>query len=140
MEKIKNIVDDKLPSISIDNISMEILSPKEQKMALVGLTREKAYKKLVDMHDAKVMTLDKFGGEHFAPDNPTQLRAAEMLLKMTGDIKPETLIDNRQVNLSGISTELVTGLLHMVKDVAEQLKLLRTNGQQTGEIIDVTIG
>jgi hypothetical protein len=121
-----------------DNLP-ELLSPKEQKMASVGLTREKSYKKLVEMHDAQVMTLDKFGGEHFAPDNSTQLRAAEMMLKMTGDIRPETVVDNRVVNISGVSNQVVEGLLHMVKDVADQLRALKSSGQQTGEIIDVSI-
>ena len=124
--------------IPVENtIPTEVMTIKEQKMALAGLTREKSYKKLVDMHDAQVMTLDKFGEEHFAPDNTTQLRAAEMLLKMTGDIRPETVIDNRTVNISGISNELGEGLLHMLKDVAGQLSALRVSGQQTGEIIDV---
>ena len=123
----------------INTSGTEVISTKEKKMVDAGLTREKSYRKIVDMMDAKVMTLDKFGGEHLAEDNSTQLRAAEMHLKMTGDIRPETLVDNRTVNISGVSAELANGLLHMLKDVASQLTALRSSGQQTGEIIDVEV-
>jgi hypothetical protein len=47
------------------------------------------------------------------------------------------VVDNRTVTVSGVSDEVMTGLLHMVRDVAEQLKALRVNGCQTGEVIDV---
>ena len=123
--------------IPSENNSVETLTPKETRMEKAGLTREMAYKKVVDMCSAQVMTLDKFGGEHLAEDNPTQLRAAEMILKMRGDIKPETVVDNRVVNITGIDTASVQGLLHMVKDVAQQLSALRESGRQTGEIIDI---
>lgn len=113
------------------------MTPKEYRMEKAGLTREAAYKKTVEMMSAQVMTLDKFGGEHFAPDNPTQLRATEMVLKMRGDIRPDVQVDNRIVNISGITIDVVNGLTEMVRDVSDQLKALRTSGQQTGEIIDV---
>jgi len=120
----------------MDNSPAEIISTKEQKMASVGLTREKAYSKLVEMHSAQTMTLDKFGGEHFAPDNSTQLRAAEMLLKMTGDIKPENYTENKIVNIS-ISNDKFDTMVKWVKDMTAQLASLKVSGQQTGEIIDV---
>ena len=123
----------------MDNNNIELVTTKEQKLEAAGLTRESAYIKIAKLQSAQVMTLDKFGGEHFADDNPTQLRATEMQLKMIGDIRPETVIDNRVVNISGISNDVVTGLLHMVKDVADQLRALKVDGRQTGEIIDVEV-
>lgn len=120
-------------------MEMELFTPKEQRMEKAGATREAAYKVLVDGLTAETMTLDKFGGEHLAPDNPSRLRASEMILKMRGDIRPDTMVDNRTVNINGINNEAVESLLHMVKDVAEQLVSLRTSGRQTGEIIDISI-
>jgi hypothetical protein len=123
--------------IAIGQYPPEVLTPKELRMEKAGATREAAYKVLVEGLSAETMTLDKFGGEHVAPDNPSRLRASEMILKMRGDIRPETVVDNRTVNISGVSGEVTSQLLHMVKDVAMQLAALRTSGQQTGEIIDV---
>ena len=136
-----NLPTDNLPTgnIPIENLPTEQLTPKEQRMESAGLTRQKAYGKLVEMCEAQVMTLDKFGGEHVAPDNPTQLRAAEMILKMRGDIRPETVIDNRVVNIAGIPAEVTKGLIEMVADVKAQLEKLQNSGQQTGEIIDVEV-
>lgn len=110
------------------NNDLETISPKELKMQVAGLTREKAYKKIVDMHDAQIMTLDKFGGEHFAADNSTQLRAAEMLLKMTGDIKPEgsTTITTNNISITAEEFERIVAQYGAPK-------ILR----QSGEIIDV---
>jgi nicotinate-nucleotide pyrophosphorylase len=115
---------------------LEILSPKEKKMVEAGLTREKSYRKIVDMMEAKTMVLDKFGGEHFSEDNPTQLRAAEMHLKMTGDIKPENFTENKVVNVN-ISSGAFDKMVEWVKDMRAQMVALKSSGQQTGEIIDV---
>lgn len=115
----------------------ETLTPRELRMKECGLNAELAYKKLVEMHSAQTMTLDKFGGEHFSPDNPTQLRAAEMLLKMRGDIKPDETIGTKIVNVSGITTEAVTNLLSMLKAASDRMVSNKINGRQTGEIIDV---
>ena len=125
--------------MDIVKVETEVQTPKEKKMAVAGLTREASYRNLEELTRAEVMTLDKFGGEHLAADNPTRLRANEIILKMTGDISPEKVIDNRVINISGIPTDVVNSMLHMVKDVAMQLSALRTSGQQTGEIIDVTV-
>lgn len=122
-----------------DNFT-EILSPKDMRMEKAGATREVAYKKVVDMLSAKNMTVDKYGDEHFSEDNTTQLRASEMILKMRGEIRPDVVVDNRVVNISGIPKEILTGLIDMVRDVGDQLSSLRTSGQQTGEIIDVNPG
>ncbi len=116
--------------------SVEVLSAKEKKMVEAGLTREKSYRKIVDMMEAKTMVLDKFGGEHYSEDNPTQLRAAEMHLKMTGDIKPENFTENKIVNIS-ISNDKFNTMVNWVKDMTAQLASLKVSGQQTGEIIDI---
>lgn len=117
---------------------VEIFTSKELRMEDAGLTRESAYNKVLEMMNAQIMTLDKFGEEHYSPDNSTQLRATEMVLKMRGEIRPDTVIDNRVVNISGVTSESVTGLLNMVRSAADRIYSMKTNGRQTGEIIDVT--
>lgn len=113
----------------------------KKQLALIkaGATREIAYKTMVDGLEAESMTVDKFGSEHFTPDHSSRLKAAELISRLNGDLKTETTIDNRTVNITGVSNEAVSELLHMVKDVANQLVAIRTNGQQTGEIIDVCV-
>lgn len=118
---------------------LEVLTKKELALQSAGATREIAYKKMVEALEANTMTLDKFGEEHFAADHSSRLKAAELISKLNGDLKTETVIDNRTLNMSCIPTEVVEGLLHMVKDVATQLQALRTSGQQTGEIIDINV-
>ncbi len=119
--------------------STEILPKKEQALIKAGATREVSYKTMVAALDAESMTVDKFGSEHMTPDHSSRLKAAELISRLNGDLKTETVIDNRVVNISGVSTEVVEGLLHMVKDVADQLRALRDNGCQTGEIIDLSV-
>lgn len=117
----------------------ELSGKKELALSKAGATRDIAYKAMVEALSAETMVLDKFGGEHLTPDHSSRLKSAELISKLNGDLKTETTIDNRTVNINGLNTEAVTSLLHMVKDVASQLQALRTSGQQTGEIIDVGI-
>lgn len=118
---------------------VSILNKKELALEKSGATREVAYKTMVAALDAESMTVDKFGDEHMTPDHSSRLKAAELISRLNGDLKTETMVDNRTVNITGVSTEALGTLLHMVKDVAEQLRGLRTGGQQTGEIIDLTV-
>lgn len=112
---------------------------KEKALEKAGATRAIAYKTMVSALEAETMTLDKYGEEHTAPDHSSRLKAAELISRLNGDLKAETVIDNRVVNIQGVPQEVLTGLLNMVKDVSEQLVALRTSGQQTGEIIDVHV-
>jgi len=121
----------------IKNTPEKFLTSKELRMRDAGLTRESAYKKVLEMQSAQVMTLDKFGGEHFAPDNATQLRATEMVLKMTGDIKPDDGGNSHTTGVSGINEEAISGLLNMFKSALDRMEAMKSNGRQTGEIIDV---
>ena len=121
-----------------DNLPAEILTPKELRMEVAGATREAAYKALVDGLTSEVMVLDKFGGEHTAPDTNARLRASELILKMRGDIKPDNAIDNRTVSIN-ITNGDITELTGMIEDVRKQLASLGASGQQTGEIIDVEV-
>lgn len=121
-------------------MSTEIsVNKKDIALTKAGATRDIAYKAMVEALGAETMVLDKFGGEHLTPDHSSRLKSAELISKLNGDLKTETTIDNRVVNISGVSTEVMTGLLHMVKDVAEQLSALRSSGRQTGEIFDINI-
>lgn len=108
-------------------------------MAKSGATREAAYNALVRGLTSKKMTIDKFGDEHFEDDTASQIRSAEIISRMNGDMKADIAIDNRRVNINmvGINKEMVEGLMAMALDVKEQLAQLRVSGQQTGEIIDI---
>lgn len=118
---------------------VEILNKKEKALSKAGATRDVAYTTMVSALSAESMTVDKFGDEHMTPDHSSRLKAAELISRLNGDLKTETTIDNRTVNINGINTEAVSSLLDMVKDVSLQLQALRTSGQQTGEIIDVSV-
>lgn len=127
------------PSTWAENQLLTVpVSKKELALSKAGATREIAYNTMVSALTAESMTVDKFGDEHMTPDHSSRLKAAELISRLNGDLKTETTIDNRTVNINGINAEAVTSLLHMVKDVAEQLASLRSSGRQTGEIIDVS--
>lgn len=118
---------------------LKVIDTKEVAMQKAGATREESYKAIVRGLNSKKMTIDKFGEEHFEEDTTNQLRSAEIISRMNGDLKPDTVVDNRSVsiNMSNVSNEILQGMLDMVKDVKGQLASLRTSGHQTGEIIDV---
>lgn len=116
-----------------------LVDTKDTALAKAGATRKVAYETMVAGLRAKTMTLDKFGQEHFSDDHTSRLRAAELISKLNGDLKTETTVDNRVVNISGVSEDVVRGLIQVVDDVGKQLTALRTSGKQTGEIIDVTV-
>lgn len=120
----------------MDNLSTT--DKKESAMIAAGATREAAYGAVVRGLTAKKLILDKMGDEHYEEDTTNQLRSAEIISRMNGDLRPETVVDNRVVNISGVPNDVVSGLLHMVKDVADQLRSLRVSGRQTGEIIEIT--
>lgn len=113
------------------------LKDKNTAMAEAGATREAAYKAVVAGLTAKKMTVDKFGDEHFEEDTTNQLRAAEIISKLNGDIKTDITVDNRQVHVSVGKADLAP-LLEIVANVNAQLESLKRSGRQTGEIIDVT--
>lgn len=102
-----------------------------------GATREASYKAIASGLSATKMTVDKFGDEHFEEDHASRLRAAELISKLNGDLKTETVVDNRQVHIN-ISPKDVIALTEMVKQVRGEILSLRTDGRQTGEIIDIT--
>lgn len=111
-------------------------------MAKSGATREAAYTALVRGLTAKKMTIDKYGDEHIEEDTANQIRSAEIISRMNGDMKADIAIDNRRVsiNMVGINKEMLQGLITMATDVKKQLESLKSSGYQTGEIIDVTNG
>lgn len=118
---------------------LQNIESKEVALQKAGATREASYKAIVAGLTCQKMTLDKFGEEHWEADTTNQLRSAEIIARMNGDLRPDTLVDNRQVNvtLGGVSTEILTGMLEMVADVKKQLAGLKGSGHQTGEIIDI---
>lgn len=111
-----------------DLIPKENLSRRELALNTAGATKKIAYTKVVEKLDAKSITVDKYGEEHISDDNPTQLRAAELILRLHNDIKPDgsVTVVNNTVTIS--SDEF--------KRILEDDRKVRQVGQ-TGEIIDV---
>ncbi len=118
-------------------LPIEITSKKELALEKAGATRQVAYATMVAGLEAESMTVDKFGDEHMTPDHSSRLKAAELISRLNGDLKTETTIDNRVINIQSIDTTAMGVLVNMVRDMTEQFKMLRVSGQQTGEIIDV---
>lgn len=115
------------------------LSSKEKRLTKAGATREAAYKALVEGLAAEVVVLDKFGQEHVYVDNPTRIRASELISKHWGDLKLESGMEVKVGIFNGVGQEVIDELLHMVKDVAIQLRELKGNGKQTGEILEAQV-
>lgn len=122
----------------VDELDTGVLSKKELALETAGATREASYKAMVAALEARSMTVDKFGDEHFTEDHSSRLKAAELISRLNGDLKTsEVVVDNRSVVVTGVTTEVLGELLHMVKDVAVQLRSLAASGRQTGEVISV---
>lgn len=120
-------------------LTTEPLNKKELALKTTGATREVAYRAMVAGLEAKSMTVDKFGEEHFCEDHSARLKAAELISRLNGDLKTDVVVDNRQVTVTGVGAEAMAELVEMVRGVSLQLEALREGGQQTGEIIDVDI-
>lgn len=101
-----------------------------------GATREAGARVIADAMVANRTTVDKYGDEHVEPDHTIRLRAEELRAKYTGDIKPDGTVSNQTVVIQ-VGTDAVKELIGMVSDVRLQIAALRTDGRQTGEIIDV---
>ena len=67
-------------------------------------------------------------------DMPTQLKAAETIARMNGDIKPEVKVDKVEnvISIGGDGGDL-RKLLEMVSDVNEQIRQLRGEEEHTVE-------
>ncbi len=124
----------------MNDLIKENLSPKDLAMINAGATREASYKAIVSGLTCQKMTVDKFGEEHWEPDTTNQLRSAEIISRMNGDLKPDTLVDNRSVtvNTNGVSSAELREFMDMIGSVKQQLLGLKDSGSQTGEIIDIT--
>lgn len=119
---------------------IEPLGKKELALNKAGATRENAYNAMVEALKATIVKYDRDGeclGE--SPDYSTRLKSAELISRLNGDLKDTLTVDNRTVVITGVSADVVKVLTDMVKDVGEQLRALRGNGMQTGEIIDVQL-
>lgn len=118
-------------------IPEDTIGRKEIAMVKAGVTREKMYRVMAE--GLVAMRLEESGDGEMTevPDHSTRHKFMESALKVTGDIKPDGSIDNRKVVITGVSDELVRGLMSMVADVSEQLGRLKDEGHQTGEVIDV---
>lgn len=117
---------------------MEIIpvDTKVEVMNKVGATRANSWHVVAKALWADKMTVDKNGEEHIEADHAIRLRAAELIARANGDIKPDGAISvtNNTIN---IGNEGIKKLIDMANDVKEQIASLKGSGRQTGEIIDV---
>lgn len=135
---IKNT--DDVTIMSIIPVDTSVNTLKERRMDSVGASREKSYKAMADgLTATKVIALDKFGTTAEEPDHAMRLKSAELIARINGDLKPETLMDQRSVivNTNGMTPQMMSDMLEMIRGVRTQLNFLKESGSQTGEIIDV---
>lgn len=109
------------------------ISRKETVMEKSGATREKSWIAVADGLGATKMIVDKFGDEHIEVDHSIRLRAAELIARAVGDIKPDGSITNNIALLPTISPDDMAALVAMVKAQGMRDRSI----EQTGEVIDV---
>lgn len=110
---------------------------KDQAMEKAGATREVAYRAYVEATKAELVHYDRYGDEvGREPDHPTRIKAADSISRLNGDMKDQLVAQPTSLTINITSSELKT-LMEMASDVKNQLSSLRTDGHQTGEIIDV---
>lgn len=97
-------------------------------METAGATRKRSWEAVAEALSAMKMTVDKHGEEHMEEDHATRLRAAEIIARATGDIKPDGAITNNVVTIGITAAEF--------RDLLNSAKQSKDVGQ-TGEIIDV---
>lgn len=121
--------------ISVDS---EKLTKKQIALNTAGATRELAYKTYVEAATSAVIVKYDRDGECLGEqiDYATRIKAADSISRLNGDMKDEVAIGGTVI--INIGSGAIEQLLHMVKDVSEQLRALKVDGRQTGEIIDVT--
>lgn len=123
---------------ALDNLSFPTDdTPKGRALIKAGATRAVAYETMVNGLAAESMTVDKFGAEHMTPDHGSRLKAAELISRLNGDLKTtEVSIDNRVVYINVTPSDLEL-FIKVVSDIKDEIRGLRANGRQTGEVIDV---
>ncbi len=101
-------------------------------MVTAGATRERSWTAVAEALDATKMTVDKFGEEHVEDDHAIRLRAAELIARATGDIKPDGSTVNNISITPSVSKE------EMARFVAEIKRLTAPSArfEQSGEIED----
>lgn len=104
-------------------------------MNKAGATREKSWIAVANALDATKMTIDKYGEEHTEEDHAIRLRAAELIARATGDIKPDGAVTNNLTITPSVSKE------EMIKFVNEIKRLTAPSArfEQSGEIEDAQI-
>lgn len=76
---------------------IEAIETKEVALEKSGLKRESYCLALVNALTSNKIIFDKFGRDHIEPDTPNRLKAAEIIAKLLGDLKPENIVDNRKL-------------------------------------------
>lgn len=107
---------------------LETVDTKIKVMISAGATREKSWVAVAKALNATKMTVDKHGEEHVEEDHTVRLRAAELIARATGDIKPDGAIS--------VISNTITITAAEFKNLLEADRKTRPAGQ-SGEIIDV---
>lgn len=112
-----------------------IITNKLELMEKSGATRASAWETVARGLTAKKVTIDKFGDEHVEEDTANQLRSSEIILRASGDIKP----DGVTVNNISITPSVSLSDLQSFKEFIEKQNSRDRSKEQSGEIIDIEL-
>ena len=118
----------KIVSISSDDDSSKLVV-----MERAGATREAAWSRVTAGLTAKKITIDKAGYEHIEEDTANQLRSSEIILRASGDIKP----DGATINNINITPSVSVDDLARFREFVSRQSSRDVSKEQSGEIIDV---
>ena len=124
--------------MNIDNSKMAVMnkaddSSKIAVMTKAGATREAAWSRVTAGLTAKKITIDKAGYEHIEEDTANQLRSSEIILRASGDIKP----DGATINNINITPSVSVDDLARFREFVSRQSSRDVSKEQSGEIIDV---
>ena len=120
--------------LSIQESALQIV---ERELKAAGIEDKKPFQVLARLLDAKKMTVDKFGEEHFEDDNTAQSKALELVLRL------KKLLDNKveDIKVQAVFIQPTTADISRLESITLELKQLQerlnTNSEHKGKIIEV---
>lgn len=102
-----------------------------------GIDERRPFEMLAKLANSQKMTLDKYGKEHLEEDNGTQLKVAELVLKLTGQLERRV----EEVKDLSVVHKMAPEDIDRLENIAAELKglenRLKTDKIQQGKIIEV---
>lgn len=136
-------MDNKAISVGNDNKDLEVYKVAShiitEGFKSAGIKEGDEFKALAKLLQARKMTVDKFGEEHWEDDNTAIGRGVELTLRL------RRLLDNKVEEVKALSVEhrLAPGDIERLESITRELKSLesrlKTDKIQQGEVIDATV-